>query len=185
MKILVTGRHVTITDAVRASIGRKLQRFERLLHSGAVSAQCIIAKERETHVCELTVHARGDHLLHAVGRDPNVGTAVGAAIEKVAQQAARLSDRWKTRRRTDRPETPERAAGPREDATEPAVDQAPRVIRTRPTAVKPMSVDDAALEFAADNRPFLIFRDAASERLAMLYRRADGHFGLIDLEAGA
>lgn len=184
MKILVTGRHVTVTDAVRASIARKLQRLERLLNSSAVSAQCLIGKEREAFVCELTVHARGDHMLHAVGRDASLATAVGAAVEKAAQQASRLADRWKTRRRTDRPEMPERRAGTAAEAAT-VVDGAPRVIRARPVVVKPMSVDDAALEFAADTRPFLVFRDASTERIAMLYRRADGHFGLIDLEAGA
>lgn len=189
MKILVTGRHVTVTDAVRASIAKKLQRLERLLNSNAVSAQCLISQERAVFICELTVHARGDHMLHAVGRDASLGTAVGFAIDKAAQQASRLADRWKTRRRTDRPAAPERRAGTTAAATEApareAADGAPRIIRARSTVVKPMTVDDAAMEFAADNRPFFVFRDSATERMALLYRRADGHFGLIDLEAGA
>jgi ribosome hibernation promoting factor len=46
-----------------------------------------------------------------------------------------------------------------------------------------MNVEDAVLELSAGGRPFLVFRQAASERIAVLFRRPDGHFGLIEPEA--
>jgi putative sigma-54 modulation protein len=177
LKLTVTGRHVAVSDAVREAISRKVRRLDRVLNDSAVSAQCVVARERQLFVCELTVHARGDHMLHAVGRHHRLPSAVVAAVEKVGQQAHRLSDRWKTRRRRDRPV---RTAALVVDG--PPERTGPRVVRTRTRAVKPMSLDDALLTLSGGAQTFLVFRNAESDGVAILYRRPDGDFGLIEPE---
>ena len=99
MKLTVTGRHVAIAETNRQLIGRKLRRLERMLNDSAVSAQCVIGRERELYVCEVTLHARGDHTLHGLARHARLATAISGAMDKVGQQAQRLVDRWKTRRK--------------------------------------------------------------------------------------
>jgi ribosomal subunit interface protein len=99
LKLTVTGRHVAIAETNRQLIRRKFRRLERVLNDSAVSAQFIVARERALHVCEVTLRARGDHTLHAVARHEQLPAAVNAVVEKVSQQAQRLVDRWKTRRR--------------------------------------------------------------------------------------
>ena len=99
MTVTVTGRRLEIAETNRQLILRKLRRLERVLNDSAVSAQVVVARERELHVCEITLHARGDHLLHAVARDATLPAAISAAMEKVGRQAKRLVDRWKTRRK--------------------------------------------------------------------------------------
>jgi putative sigma-54 modulation protein len=69
------------------------------------------------------------------------------------------------------------AAGPARAGETPA-----RVIRARPAGAKPMSVDDAILALAVEKRPFLVFRDATSDDLAIIYKRPDGHYGLVEPE---
>ena len=100
MKITVTGRHLAIAETTRQLIRRKLRRLERVLNDSAVSAQCILERERVAFKCEMTVHARGDHILHGKARDARMAAAVAQAADKVGKQAKRLADRWKTRRRT-------------------------------------------------------------------------------------
>ena len=99
MKLTVTGRHLAIAETNRLLIRRKFRRLERVLNDNAVSAQCIVARERELYVCEVTLHARGDHTLHAIARHERLPAAINAAVEKVSHQAQRLVDRWKTRRK--------------------------------------------------------------------------------------
>jgi ribosome hibernation promoting factor len=65
----------------------------------------------------------------------------------------------------------------------PRGDGAPRVIRTRRFAVKPMTIEEAALEVGASAEGVVVFRDAATERVNVLYRRKDGNLGLIEAEA--
>lgn len=178
MQLTVTGRHLVVSDAVRQQIERKLSRLERLLNDSAVSAQCVLARERNQAVCELTVHARGDHTLVGVGRHARMPGAIAAAVDKVTQQAQRLADRWKKRRK---------GAGAREIAaaaaeTAAATDGEPtlRVIRARGYTISSLTVDDAVLALSRDSASFLVFRRANSDTLAVVFRRPDGHFGLID-----
>jgi len=178
MKLTVTGRHVAVTEAIRTDITKKMGRLHRVLNNSAVSGQCVVSRERQSFICELTVHVSGDHMLHAVGRDTRLAVAVSQAVEKVDQQAHKVADRWKTRKRAN-------GSGPRRRVTAPEAEPGvtPRVVRSRDYAIKPMNVEDAVLELSAGARPFLVFRQAASERIAVLFRRPDGHFGLIEPEA--
>jgi len=177
MKLTVTGRHVAVTEAIRTDITKKVGRLHRVLNDSAVSGQCIVSRERQSFICDLTVHVSGDHMLHAVGRDPRLATAVTQAVDRVGQQAHKLTDRWKTRKRAN-------GSSPRTVSPPDAEPRAtPRVVRSRDYAIKPMNVEDAVLELSSGGRPFIVFRQAASERIAVLFRRPDGHFGLIEPEA--
>ncbi|HWB30182.1 MAG TPA: HPF/RaiA family ribosome-associated protein [Vicinamibacterales bacterium] len=176
MTVTVTCRQVDVPSTVRAQIERKVARLERLLRDNGVSAQCVLTRERAHVCCELTVHARGDHQLVAIGKHARAVTAANLAVEKVSQQAQRLMDRWKTRRRANG-----RALVEREVPA--AAERTTRVIRARNTAIKAMTVDDAVLALEAAKQPFLVFRHHASEAVAILFRRPDGHLGLIDTES--
>jgi ribosomal subunit interface protein len=100
MKLVVTGRQLTIAARMRLLIQGRLRRLDRLLGEAAVSAQCVMTEERGRVACDLTVHMRGDHMLHAIGRDAAQLRAVTVAADRVAKQALRIKGRWKTRRRT-------------------------------------------------------------------------------------
>jgi putative sigma-54 modulation protein len=191
MRLELTGRHVTITPAVRKAVERRLARLARLLNDSIVSMQVVVARERSrTHV-DITLHARGDHFLHgeATGRD--LPTALGAATEKIEHQAQKLKSKWTEGKRqgvsaakagsaAPRPERARRAFGP---PPTPAGDDGIRIVRARRHAVKPMSVDEAALEVAEGRDAFLVFRNATTDTINVLFRRSDGHLGLIEPEA--
>jgi ribosome hibernation promoting factor len=177
MKLSVTGRHMAVPGSIRPLIEKKLAPLDRALGDSAVSAQVIVTRERQAIVCELTVHARGDHMLHGVGRHADLDAAVAAAIAKVTVQARRLADRWKKRRKSG-PRASTLVAGDVQ-----AAPQTGRVIRSRSYVVKPLSLDDALLALSESALSFLVFRQAATETVAVLYRRPDGHYGLIEPEA--
>jgi putative sigma-54 modulation protein len=65
---------------------------------------------------------------------------------------------------------------------EPAPPPAPRVVRNARYPVKPMSVEDAALRVESGPDTFVVFRNAETDAVSILYRRKDGHFGLIEPE---
>lgn len=178
MRLLVTGRNVTITPALQQLIERKLTKLDRLLNDSAVSAQAILRTEKYRRVADLTVHARGDHMLHGIGEGADWQRAVREAIDKISQQAHRMKSKWNTRKR--------RAAGTkalepvRSAAAEPV--PGPRIIRASRYVVKPMTVEDAALRVEGAAETFLVFRNASSDAVNILYRRRDGNLGLIEPE---
>jgi putative sigma-54 modulation protein len=118
-------------------------------------------------------------MLHGLGRHAQLARALSMAADKVAQQAQRLKDRWKTRRRIN---GNGRAAGAGDGAAAAAPEAGARVIRARRSAVKPMRLEDAMLTLTEGRDSFLVFRDAGSDGVSILYRRQDGNFGLIEPE---
>ncbi len=69
-------------------------------------------------------------------------------------------------------------AGGREMAAKPR-----RIVRSSGYAVKPMTVEDAALRVDAGSDAFLVFRNAVTDSINILFRRRDGQLGLIEPEA--
>jgi putative sigma-54 modulation protein len=56
----------------------------------------------------------------------------------------------------------------------------PRVIKSKKLLAKPMSVEEAAMQMDLLNNDFLIFTNANSKNLNIIYRLKDGHYGLIE-----
>lgn len=177
MRLEITGRHIDVTAGLRQLIDRRLAKLERLLNDSAISAQVILTKEKYRHRTEIVVHARGDNMLRGLGEGSSWPLSVRSAAEKIEQQAQTLKGKWKERKR--------RGAGARTIADtdgrrEPAPSQVRRIIRNTRYAVKPMSVEDAALRVESGSDTFFVFRNAETDAVSILYRRADGNYGLIE-----
>jgi putative sigma-54 modulation protein len=177
MKLTVTGRHMTVSPAAHEQVQRQLKRLERLLGDSALTAQCIIGREGNEYVCDLTVHARGDHMLHAKARHTRLQTAVSGAAQKAGQQAQKLKERWKSRRKGGGPAVPVAAVEPAPPTSKP------RIVRSRASAVKPLTLEDAVLALETSREGVVVFRQADTGSVAIVYRRPDGRVGLVEPEA--
>ena len=193
MRLELTGRHVNITPGVRTLVEDGLAHTLRMLNDSALSAQVVITKDKSRFHAEVTLHARGEHFLHgeATGRDAQ--TALGSSIDKIERQVQKLKSKWTERKRQGVSASKAASAAPRPERGAAAFaiglesrdngGQPLRIIRARRYAVKPMSVDEAALEVADSRDSFLVFRNASTEEINVLFRRADGNLGLIEPEA--
>ena len=193
MRLELTARHFTIPAPVRKIAEQRLGRCLRPLNDSAVSAQIVVTREKTRFHAEVTLHARGEHFMHgeATGRDATA--ALGAAIDKIERQVQKLKSKWTERKRqgisaakaasaTPRPERGAAAFGTGLGERDNGGQQL-RIIRARRYAVKPMSVDEAAMEVADGRDAFLVFRNSSTEEINVLFRRADGNLGLIEPEA--
>jgi putative sigma-54 modulation protein len=194
MRLELTGRHVTITPAARAAVERSLARVARMLNDSIVSVQVVITQEKARHHVEMTLHARGEHFMHGAASGRSLPAALGAAAEKLEHQAQTLKSRWTERKRQGISVAKAEAAVPRPEGARPLLatggglpegdgEGAVRIIRARRYAIKPMSVDEAALEVGPGQGAFLVFRNALTDSVNVLFRRPDGHLGLIEPEA--
>ena len=175
MRVDVTGRHVEITSPLRNLIEKRLAKLERLLNDSVLSAQIILTKEKYRHRTEMVIHARGDHIRRGLGEGNAWPISVRQASEKVEQQAQTLKGKWAERKRgSTRRRTPRAVAA---DQTRAA---AGRIVRASRYPVKPMSVEDAALRVEGGAETFVVFRNAETDAVSILYRRKDGNLGLIE-----
>ena len=175
MRLDITGRHVDITATLRQLIDRRLTKLERLLNDSAISGQIILTKEKYRHRTEILIRARGDHTLRGLGEGNGWPISVRDAAAKIEQQAQKMKGKWSERKRRS-------SAGTRSIVAPLAAEQAPapRIVRATRYAVKPMSIEDAALRVEATAEAFVVFRNADTDAVSILYRRSDGNYGLIE-----
>jgi ribosomal subunit interface protein len=99
MHIEITGRRVAVSGYLKTLIVKKLQPVFRHLSDAGLSASVVIWREKLEKVVEVTVHARGEHFLHAMGTGPTWQFASTTVVERLDQQTAKLKGKWKDRRR--------------------------------------------------------------------------------------
>src|SRR3954467_10579258 len=166
MRLELTARHFSIPPSVRKLVEQRLTRVVKPLNDAAISAQVVVTREKTRFHAEVTLHARGEHFLHgeATGRD--AAAALSASIDKIERQVQKLKSKWTEGKRqgvspakaasaTPRPERGAAAFGTGLDQREDGGQQM-RIIRQRRYAVKPMSVDEAAMEVADGRDAFLV-----------------------------
>ena len=103
-------------------------------------------------------------------------------LDKTEKQILKSKDRMITRKR--RGNHGGVVAAPSVVEVEDALGQTlPRIIRSHEVAAKPMSIDDAAVAIDGSEEEFLVFRNAQTERLNVVYRRKDGNIGWIEPDA--
>ena len=192
MRLLLTGRQIAITPALRKLVNARLAKLERRLGDVIVSVHLVLARERYRYVAELTVHARGDHMLHGVGSTASWSMSLRAAVEKVMQQAQKLKGKWHERQgrgSAAKAETPA-LSGPNGPAAigaaaapaKPAQPGKQRLVRSTSYSVKPMTVEEAVLEVEEAENEVLVFRNASTDAINVIYRRKNGGLGLIEPE---
>ena len=99
MKLIVTGRRMAVSSYLRSLVTTKMARVFRHLSDAGLSASVVVSRAKLEKLVEVTVHARGEHFLHAVGNGPTWQFASTLVAERLDQQASRLKGKWKDRRR--------------------------------------------------------------------------------------
>ncbi|MBI3951378.1 MAG: ribosome-associated translation inhibitor RaiA [Acidobacteria bacterium] len=172
MLLELTGRNVDITPRVEKRIKKLMSKLDKLLDDSA-SAHVILSTEKHRHRTEIILTWR-DHNFTGVAETADLDTSVSQAIEKINRQTLKQKEKFAARRRSAR-KAPEIGV-----AAEEVAAAEPRIIRSPLSAVKPLTSEEAALHLSQTGDQFLVFRDAERDRVAVIYRRKDGHYGLIE-----
>jgi putative sigma-54 modulation protein len=179
MKIDYTGRQTEITAEVRRVAEQKLRKVGKLLPS-ITRAHLILTADKHRRAAEVSVHSRQLDLA-AVEVSTNPRLAVAGAFEKLIRQVDRERRKRRIRKGATSPRLTASALAGGREAAEAA--PGPVVVRSRRSAVKPMTLEEAALEMDGRGGDVLVYRDATTERVAVLFRRRDGNLGLVEPEA--
>lgn len=188
MDISIQGRNVEVSDALREAVDEKLSRLVRFL-PGMEHAEVRFHEERnpriaEKEVCEVTMHGHG-HVVRARAAAADSFAAVDRVVDKLEHRMAKLKGKLTGRNHPRRPlsanshgaPAPAAGAGP-VVAEEP--EESPRIVRTKQFAIKPMTPEEAVLQMELLSHDFFLFTNADTSAAAVVYRRKDGHIGLID-----
>jgi putative sigma-54 modulation protein len=171
MHVMVTFRQVEPSHGLRRHAEKKLLRIHKFLRD-PIEAHVILAVIKHRHVAEVQVSA--DHLnLTATEETDDLYSAIDLAVAKLERQIDR-----RVAKRKDHKGVNSAAAVARLSAREPVGE----AIRTQRVAVKPMSVDEAVMQLKRSKSEFLLFKNADTDSVSVIYRRKDGNYGLIEPE---
>ncbi|HEY6233283.1 MAG TPA: ribosome-associated translation inhibitor RaiA [Pyrinomonadaceae bacterium] len=176
MRFEYTGRHVEVSPGIRKHVEDHFKKLEHIFKGNDAWTHVIIDVEKNRHIAELIVHWR-DHTLTAKDINADMYLALTRAIAKIEKQALKLKTKIIDRKQGARKTS---VVAPSPDGQIEASPRPPRIINARRYSIKPMTAEEAALRLSSETDQFLVFRDADTERVGVLYKRADGNYGLIE-----
>jgi len=179
MRITYTGRKVELVPAQLRKIEAQVAKLGKLLDGkDEREAHVILSHERHLHRTEISVNYH-NHPLVGIADDIDLFTSIHSAIQKLEKQAIKVRAKWRDTKRTPRKTSGEPEAEPAVETVTDGSDEK-KVFRINHHQFrKPMTLEEALLEMEKD-RDYVVYRDAESDRLAVLVRRRDGHFDLVE-----
>lgn len=190
MTINWTGKQEFIHPTQQKNLETKIAKISKLLETsgkGEKQAHIILNQHKNQHRAEITLNYL-DHQVVGEHTDPDQYTAINQAIEKFEKQLMKVRDKRRDIKVGPREGWDKGAAANTIIAAEPGADgltasgngnERPQVFRVVPGETKPMSVDEAMMEIDA-NEPYMVYMSSDTNRPAVLLRRDDGHFDLVE-----
>ena len=193
MKTNLTARNLELSDRLRHEIERKLTRLDRKLHPLAEANVELIAHASHaaeaSHVAEVTLVSNG-HVLRSTSAGATPIAAFDVVLDKLERQIVRTKERPGSvrKRHSDEVESVlhREALGTiePEDAAQDEREGAPSVVKVKRFDMLPMFEEDAIAQMEELGHAFFVFLNAETDTVAVVYRRRDGSFGMIEPVVG-
>ncbi len=173
MKITVIGRKCTPRDSFKEHAEKKLSKIDRFFGDSA-TAKVTATVEKNSQTVEITVLNEG-MIFRAQAKADNMNEALDECVDLLIRQIRKNKTKLEKRLRQ----------GAFDDWAGAEVEEEAefQLIRTKTVPIKPQSVEEAILQMNLLGHKFYMFRNAANESIAVVYRRDDGGYGLIEPEA--
>jgi putative sigma-54 modulation protein len=177
MQIQVTFRHVEPSESVKEYAREKVGKIQKYL-DGPIEASVTLGVEKHRHEVDVVIITNG-FKIHGQETTGDFFSAIDLVMDKLEKQIKRYREKLKNFSRNNKKgvEVPIKI-----DVfeAESVADEQPLIIKTKRLTAKPMDVDEAAMQLDLSQNDFLVFLNSRTEVVNVIYRRADGNFGLIE-----
>ncbi len=196
--VQVTGRHVSVTEAMKEYCRRRLSCLH-LDYPKIIEVQMILDVQKYRHTAEMVLHCNNHITLEATAESGDMYASVDEVVDKIARQMRKYKTRLMRQHRPRKHairhleekvlrwewvetvgEVPESEATEEVRLEAEANRSEPSVVQTEKYPVKPMFIDEAVLQMEMSTKQFLVFLNAKSEKVNVIFRRKNGDFGLIE-----
>ena len=173
MQTSVTFKNLDSSEHLKSYVTEKLNRFDKYLDNPA-EANVVLSVEKFRHIAEINI--AGDRLkINGKEETNDMYSAIDMVLDKLEKQIKKNKQKIRERRSGGKGKTWSEALSP----TETEKQSLSREIRVENIEYKPMHVEEAVMQMDLNGEHFLVFTNARTERVNVLYRRGDGHTGLI------
>lgn len=173
MKTTITGRKVTLKDAFKEKVEKRLSKFDKFFEEDAL-AHVTVTVEGERQTVEITIKNKGMlYRAEETTKDMqfSLDNAADSMMRKITRNKGRLEKRLRAGAFEDMPETVSKA---------PEFD----VVKVKSFAVKPMNVEEAILEMNLIGHEFFAFLNDQTNTVNVVYRRRVGGYGILEPTLG-
>jgi len=172
MNVNFTARQTNVTPDIKKYCRKRLKSLERFI-GPLPEVDIILTKEKYRHKAEINVKARKSSL-NVVEETHDVYDSLNLAFDNLEKRIKK--EREKSRERKRRKNRGRVSFSPVPEEEEK------RIIQSQDYSLKPMTLEEAVLQFELNKRDVFVFRKAGLEKWAVIYRRKDGNIGLVEPE---
>ena len=193
MKTSLTARNLELTDQLRSRIERKLQRLDRVTHAMAEADVELIANASHANdsaqVAEITLRNNGDVHRSSASGVTSIA-ALDVVLDKLERQLVRTKEKPGSIRKRHADEVESvlhrEALGTIDpESNRRGAAATPSVVKIKRFDMQPMFEEDAIAQMEELGHAFFVFLEAETEQVAVLYRRRNGSYGLIQPVLGS
>lgn len=175
MNMNITGRHTTIIPEIKEFCQKRMKSLEKLA-GHPLEADLILSTEKYRHKVEINIKTKRA-TLNTVKETHDLFSSLDLAFDQIEQRVKKEREKLREKKRR-RNRSREEFYPPLEKEEE----SSKRIVRSGDYFSKPLSVEEAVLELESSHKEILVFRLFDSEKLAVIYRRRDGNYGLVEPE---
>lgn len=181
MKVQIYGKNITVTPAIAEKIEDKLNLLEKyFIIDETVVANVVVRVYPTKQKIEVTIPTKYAVLRAEVTHD-DLYAAIDLAVDKLEDQIRRQ----KTRLNRKHKEKLAMAFLDQESDLDVDYDEdndGDELVRTKTITPTEMDLDEAIMRMEMLNHSFFIYRDLETKEVAVVYKRHDGGYGLIEIE---
>jgi putative sigma-54 modulation protein len=189
MDITVTGRKMTVSDALRSYVEQKVGNSVRVFNITPMSAEVVLRKEKnpanpKPAVAEVTLFTKG-HIIRTEEAEEDMYAAIDVAAAKVERQLRKYKTRVLEKRQHARklaeilPADPD--ANPDAALEQHVVEAAgdSKVVRVKQVDLVALSEEEALIQIDLLGHDFFVYSDPLDGMFNVMYRRKDGSYGIL------
>ncbi|MFC1770212.1 ribosome hibernation-promoting factor, HPF/YfiA family [Nitrospirota bacterium] len=174
MKIIVTGRKVEVTPALKAYAEEKIGKFSKYLDDSS-EATVTLSVQKNMHKASVHIKAKGNPI-QAEATTEELYASIDEVVTKLDRQVKKLKEKKADKRKSEK----------KKDSMPPeAVSAAPQltdevVIERQSYEMKPMPPEEAALQLDLVEQSFFVFTNSETGQFNVIFKRKGGNFALIE-----
>jgi len=178
MRIMVSGKNMEVTDALRDWVAKKVGKLERYFDPDT-EAQVTMSVEKNRHIVEVTIPFDGVVLRGEESTD-DMYTSIDRVLEKLEKQIHRHRTKLERKLREGAFRFDSPVFGDQFEDTDRQRQY--KVVKTKRFAIKPMDLEEAVMQMDLLGHSFFVFTNAETDEVNVVYKRKDGNYGLIEPE---
>ena len=172
MEVLVRGNKIDITDAMKDYVKEKLSKLDKYTLDDT-TATVLVKIRNYSQKVEVTIPLK-TLMLRAEDESQDFYSAVDLVVNKLERQIRKNKSKLKKREKS----------GIKEFNIDDITDNGEYelVIKRKKIDIKPMNLDEAILQMELLGHNFYMYKDSDIGRIALVYKRNDGGYGVIEEE---